>query len=462
MSSPLHVANQEGRPEDVQGEAIILGSMLIEMDSVADSIARLDVNDFSLETHRIIYKAMLDLHKDGNPVDLHTVTSAMRKLRKLDAIGGPSYLAGLTEGLPRRLNVEHRVKAVKDKAMLRDLMGLGSDLQERAASGEFTASDLAQRATVTLEAIALDGQVKETQTVGQFISEHYADPESIFRDDRKAVGIPSGFHKFDEMVDGLQRGDVYVIAARPGAGKTAWVGNLIDNVARRGKKKVLLFALENRKKSVLKRMLCGRALVSLSKYNKRECNETEKQYLRSALAEFKEAPLFWEDRNHITMSEIRAVAGRIKRLHGLDLIVIDQLSHVGDGDVREKGLRSDEIIGKKMTIAKHMAQDLNVPVVVMNQLRRGEKKGTDNRPSLTDLKESGRIEEVADTVAFLHRPAYYATTEDEKIDLTGKEEFIVAKQRDGPTGICHVKYNAECCLWSDKADDRHLGGKVDY
>lgn len=453
-SIPYIIDQQAGRPESVQAETTILGAMLLDAGAIQDAIARLAVEDFSLDSHRRIYAAMLALLERSHAVDLITVGEELRKRKEIEAVGGPAYLASLTEGLPRNLSVENYVRIVKDKAQQRDLMALGDELLRETASGQFTASELAQRATMRLESISLDGDVRETQTVGQFIAENYADPESLFTDDRNALGISTGFEELDRMLNGLQPGEVYVFAGRPGSGKTALAGSLIDKICRAQNKKTALFTLENRKKSVLKRMLCGRARISLSQYNRRECSPVQKTYLRDALNEYKAAPLFWEDRNHLTMTEMRTISQRIQRLHGLDLILIDQLSHVDMSDVYERGVRPDILIGRQMTKAKRMAQDLNVPVIIFNQLGRGVAKSSDNRPTLADLKESGRIEEVADCVVFPHRPAYYAKTQIERDEMAGQEEFIVAKQRDGPTGICQVRYIEECCLWLDKATDR--------
>jgi replicative DNA helicase len=444
------------RPTAIHAEMTILGGMILEEQAFDDATELLEADDFALDSHRRIYRALISLKERGFGIDYTTLTEDLKKHHELDAVGGVSYIHSLAEDLPRRLNVQSYVRIVKEKARLRNIIAIGeSALNEALDASTEDSADIISRSINRLQEVIDSTSDSRMERMGDFLNQHYADPEVLFTVTRKGLGIPSGWPQYDELTNGFQRSELTCVAARPAMGKTAWVGSLLDSVCRAQGRRCAVFILEQAKRSLMSRMLCGRAQASLSRFSKGLSTDTEKQYIRDAVEAFRRAPLYWEDATPMTCTLIRTKVRRLLREGGLDLVIIDQLSHIDSSDVYRKGMQRDQIEGAKALALKKMAKELDIPVVMVSQISREATKNKDSRPVLANLAESGQIEQHIDNAVFLHRPEYYDKADPQ---LRGKGEMIIAKQRDGPTGSCMVEYIADSCRWVDdaKAKDSRL------
>lgn len=432
--------------------------MLVEPSAIDDAKPHLSVDDFSLDSHRKIYRSILSLHEQGEGVDLITVSNDLKRHKELESINGISYLASLSEGLPRHLNIESYVRIVLNTSRLRQVMLTAENALAAAEDDVDNADEIIARTVHRLTEIGEGGEDTKMERMGDFLNAHYEDPDLIFENTRRGSGISSGYWKLDQLTNGFHRGELTIVAARPSMGKTAWAGTTIDHVARSSAHKTAVFALEQSKRSLMTRMLCGRAQASLDRFSKGTSTDTEKTYIRGAMNEYRMAPLFWEDKSHMTVTQIRAKvqglirSGQLREERGvivpdLDLVLIDQLSHIGSSDFFRKGMQRDEIGGEKALRLKKMAKELNIPVVLIAQISRQATKNKDFIPTLADLSDSGYLEQHADNVIFLHRPEYYDRTDE---SLKGKAQMIVAKQRDGAVGTVNVQYVGATCRWIDE------------
>jgi replicative DNA helicase len=446
------------RPTAKPSERAILGAMMLDEVSLEIAVDSLIEADFALDSHRRIFRSIYSLFRSGTIPDELTVAADLRRHRELDSVGGPGYLATLSEGLPRKIRIENYIKEVKEKAALRDLINIASSTLDEATDQGEDSADIVERAMQRMQEVIEGREDSKMERMGDFINLRYRESESVFDVTRQDTGIPSGWPQYDALTNGFHRGELSVVAARPSMGKTAWVGSLLDNVARVQQRKTGVFILEQAKQSLMSRMLCGRAMASLDRFAKGQSTPTERTYIADALDEFRKAPLYWDDRSQMTVTKIRAKVQRMIRdgewrklpngmlVPDVDLIVIDQLSHIGMGDM-DKKMQRDEKKGEIALRLKKLAKELNVPVVLMAQINRAALKNKDSIPTLADLADSGYLEQHADNVTFLHRPEYYDRSDD---SLRGKGQMIVAKQRDGATGTCHVTYIADCCRWRDE------------
>lgn len=435
---------EQERPTAIHAERTILGGMLLDEIHIEDATELLEAEDFALDSHRRLFRAILAVREDGNNVDYTTVITELVRRRELDGIGGSDYLYGLTEGLPRKLSIESYVRDVKDSSRRRELIRIGELTVLDAQSGE-RSSIVTPRAMERLQALVDGAGNTRMERMGDYLNEHYKQTDDVFLTNKKAMGVPSGWTRYDELTHGFHRQELTIVGARPSMGKTAWAGSLIDNVGRAQQRRIAAFSLEQRKKSLMARLLCGRAMASLQRFNAGESTPEERRYIADAMEEFRRSPIFWDGYSGMTVAEMRTKVRRLIREGGpLDLIIVDQLSHVGYSDFFRKGMQRDEIQGMKGELLFRLAQEFNVPVVAMSQIKRESTKNKDSKPTLADLAESGQLEGHADNVVFLHRPWYYDKSEDQM-----KGEMIVAKQRDGPTGSCMVKYLADACRWQD-------------
>jgi replicative DNA helicase len=434
--------NQDtGLPAAIDGERVILGAILLDNKAYEETEGKLRSEDFSLDANRRIYECIGRLLRKGVSVDLVTLSNELRTSHELDAVGGVSYLSSLTDGLPRRIAIGDWVNVVKDKSLLRQVMTICNSGIGHAQDQFEPALDIINRVVTRLEdAVHSNSQGTELESVAQWLNEN-----DIYAE--RQPGIMTGIEEYDELTYGLHPGELTVIAARTSMGKTAMACTLSWQVARRGKA-VALFLNEQRKKSFMGRMLCGQANVSLKSYFRGQMDWVEKQYIDDARALFMKLPIFWDERSSMSVPGIRAKCARLQREGDLDLIIIDQLSGLNNQGLGiESGMRTDEKIGMKVRAVKAIGMDLGVPVILFHQLNRETTKNEDARPGLQNLKNSGDIEEAADQISFLYRPGYYKPHE---ADLKDKDEWILAKARDGPTGVAHVTFVPDYCLWRNR------------
>src|SRR6202789_2084309 len=443
MATYPHIVAEQERPESVHAEMTILGAMLVEPVAIIDATMLLKTDDFALDSHRKIYDAMLHLVEVGHAVDIVTVADSLRKKKELDSVGGLAYLASLSEGLPRKLSIESYVRIVRDKSLMRQLLTVCDMGMIEASDQSREALDVLNQVTTRLTEISEHAVTGGFSDISAIVKESFGSIDALYEQGREVTGLATHYIEFDRMTSGLQESELIIIAARPSMGKTAWAINIAENAAVRGGKVVAVFSLEMSKSSLLRRMLASQALVNSKAIQTGMLMREDRTKLINGLERLMESKLFIDDTPGITLAEMRAKARRLKQQHGqLDMIVIDYLQLMTGSNSNQKGFenRTREVSAISRGL-KALAKEMKVPVVALSQLSRAsEQRGGDKKPLLSDLRESGSIEQDADVVCFIHREEYY---DRENEDLKGKAEIIIAKQRNGPTGSVHLAYLAD-------------------
>jgi replicative DNA helicase len=426
--------------------------MLLDGVAISDATGKLKAEDFSLDSHQRVYRAIVDLMAKGHGVDFTTVRAELERKREIDSIGGPAYLAYLSEGIPRNFNIESYVQIVKDKSLLRQLMGIFHDAQIRASDQSEDAVTVLGDVEAQLADVADSAIQRGLAGIGEIVASSFGSIDKLYEQGREITGLATHFIELDRMTSGLQESELIIIGARPSMGKTALAINIAQNAAIRDGKVVAVFSLEMSKESLLRRLLASEAQVNSRKIQTGFLPKEDKGKLLSALERLMESKLYIDDTPGITLPEMRAKARRLKQQEGrLDLIVIDYLQLMGgSAPVGKKGFenRTQEVSSISRGL-KALAKEMKVPVIAAAQLSRSNEQRTgDKKPLLSDLRESGSIEQDADVVAFIHREEYY---DRENEDLKGKAEIIIAKQRNGPTGSVHLLYLSDFTLFANPA-----------
>ncbi len=458
MATLSDVSLDRGLPASVEAERSILGAILLDNHSYNEAAEKLRAEDFSLDSHRRIYSRMAELIDAHRAVDIVTLAEELARRKEVEAVGGVAYLASLTEGLPRRPSIEEYVRIVKDKSLARQLIGICNTAITRAADQSDEALVVLDAAESGLLEVSERGITRGFAGIPEIVRDSFGTIDNLYAQQKEVTGLATHYTQFDKMTSGLQASDLIIIAARPSMGKTAWAINIAENAAVRDGKVVAVFSLEMSKESLLRRMLASQALVSMQKIQTGFIPKADRGKLMEALERLAESKIFIDDTPAIALSEMRAKARRLQRQQGgLDLIVIDYLqlmsaSSFGVGARRYEN-RTQEVSAISRGL-KALAKELRVPVVALSQLSRAsEQRGGDKKPMLSDLRESGSIEQDADVVAFIHRDSYYNKDEngEEDPDSKNKAEIIIAKQRNGPTGSVHLAYRADCTRFENMA-----------
>src|SRR5277367_2768660 len=444
MATYPHIVGEQERPASVHAEMTILGAMLVEPVAIIDATMLLKTDDFALDSHRRIYAAMLQLVEVGHGVDIVTVTDYLSKKKELDSVGGLPYLASLTEGLPRKLSIESYVRIVRDKSLMRQLLTVCDMGMIEASDQSREALDVLNQVTTRLTEISEHAVTGGFSDITAIVKDSFGSIDALYEQGREVTGLATHYIEFDRMTSGLQDSELIIIAARPSMGKTAWAINIAENAAVRGGNVVAVFSLEMSKASLLRRMLASQALVNSKAIQTGMLMRDDRTKLINGLEKLMESKIFIDDTPGITLAEMRAKARRLKQQQQgkLDLIVIDYLQLMTGTNTGSKSFenRTQEVSAISRGL-KALAKEMKVPVVALSQLSRAsEQRGGDKKPLLSDLRESGSIEQDADVVCFIHREEYY---DRENEDLKGKAEIIIAKQRNGPTGSIHLAYLAD-------------------
>ncbi|HTJ30106.1 MAG TPA: replicative DNA helicase, partial [Acidobacteriaceae bacterium] len=410
--------------------------------------------------HRRIYMRMQELGNEGRAVDLVTLANELSKYKEVEAVGGVAYLASLTEGLPRRPVIEEYIRIVKDKSLLRQLMLICSAAIARAADQSETALEVLNSAESGLLAVGEKGINKGLASLEEIVAGSFGSIDNLYSQAREVTGLATHFTEFDKMTSGLQKSDLVIIAARPSMGKTAWAINIAQNAAVRGHAVVAVFSLEMSKEALLRRMLAAEAMVDQRKLQTGFLGRDDQGKLGNALERLVESKVFIDDTPGITLAEMRAKTRRLKQTNGgqLDLILVDYLQLMTMSSLGGKKIesRTQEVSAISRGL-KALAKEMEVPVIALSQLSRAsEKRGDDKRPMLSDLRESGSIEQDADVVAFIHRESYYNRDKEEDPDKN-KAEIIIAKQRNGPTGTVELAFLSSFTLFAN-LDTQHSEG----
>ena len=459
MATSPNIEFERGLPASIDAERSILGAILLDNHLYNEAAERITQSDFALDQHRRIYTRMAQLIDEGRAVDIITLRDILSQHKEIEAIGGVAYLASLTENLPRRLSIEEYVRIVKNKSLLRQLIQVCSDAITRAADQSDDALEVLNSAESQLLEVTEHGIQRGFAGIPEIVRDSFGTIDQLFAEGhREVTGLQTHFDEFDRMTSGLQKSELVIIAARPSMGKTAWAINIAQNAAVRSGAVVAVFSLEMSKESLLRRMLSSEALVDQQKIQKGYISRDDQDKLTEALERLSESQIFIDDTPGISLTEMRAKARRLRQMSGkLDLIVIDYLqlmtgAPAGPGQKRFEN-RTQEVSHVSRGL-KALAKELDVPVIALSQLSRAsEQRGGDKKPMLSDLRESGSIEQDADVVAFIHREAYYNRDENGQPDpeTEGKAEIIIAKQRNGPTGSVHLAYLSKCTRFENLA-----------
>jgi len=427
-------------PASLDAERSILGAVLLDNDVYPQAAESLKAEDFSLDSHRRIYMRMTDLNSTGRPVDIITLTEELGRHKEVEAVGGVAYISSLTEGLPRRENIEHYVKIVKDKAMLRGLIHAANASIARAIDQSDTTEEIIDAAESAIFQISESRIGRGFVGIKEIVKESFGSLDALYERGRRITGLETHYSELDQMTSGLQSSDLVIIAARPSMGKTAFAMNIAENVAVNDAKVVGMFSLEMSREALLLRLLCSQARVDAHKLRTGFLGKEDFQKLTAALAVLAEAPIFIDDTPALSLHEMRAKARRLQQSQKrLDLIIVDYLQLMAATPVGGKRFenRTQEVSAISRGL-KAMAKEMRVPVVALSQLSRApESRGGDHRPQLSDLRESGSIEQDADVVMFIFREEVYKHDDP---DLEGLAELIISKQRNGPTGMIKMAF----------------------
>jgi replicative DNA helicase len=422
-------------PQNLEAEQSVLGGILIENEAINRVMEILDADDFYRDGHRKIFNALINLSERDEPADLITLTNELRKIDQLDSIGGASYLASLIDSVPTAANIEYYAKIVKEKSILRKLIQTSTEIitqsyEDRGDVEVFL--DEAERAIFDIS----EKRVRPSFfSIRDVVKESFKTIERLFQKKELVTGVPSGFKELDRMTAGFQPSDLIIIAGRPSMGKTAFCLNVAQYAAVENKIPVAVFSLEMSKEQLVIRMLCSEAHVEGTRLRTGFLNESDWPKLTIAAGNLSEAPIYIDDSAALSVLELRAKARRLKSERGLGMLIIDYLQLM-KGRARVES-RQQEISEISRSL-KALAKELNIPVIAVSQLSRKTEERTGNRPQLSDLRESGAIEQDADLIIFIYRDEVYNRAEDNP--NRGKAEVIIGKQRNGPIGKIEMAF----------------------
>lgn len=429
-------ALERALPHSLEAERTVLGAILIENEAFHHAAEVLKENDFYRDAHRRIYAKMAALSARGDAIDLVTLKEEVSRAGELDKVGGVGYLSSLVEGVPRATNVAYYSKIVKDKSVLRNLISAANRISQSCFGDVEETQMVLDEAEKSIFEIA-EGAIRSGfEPVSEIVKKTFKQIDELSEKRELVSGIPTGFVEFDEMTSGLQRSDLVIVAARPAMGKTSLCMNIAQHVGLKTNGTVGVFSLEMSKEALVLRMLCGEARVDMHKLRSGFLSERDWAKLVQSVSDLSQAKVFIDDTPSISVMEMRAKARRLKLEYGLDLLVVDYLQLMqGRGRFEN---RTQEIASISRAL-KGLAKELNVPVVALSQLSRAPESRGDHRPQLSDLRESGALEQDADVVVFIYREEEYSATPDNR----GIAEIIIGKQRNGPTGVIKMAFIKE-------------------
>ena len=423
-------------PQNLEAEMAVLGAMLLEEDALIQAAELLDDGSFYKDTHRKIFAALLTLYKQRVAVDLVTATDELKKRNLLDEIGGPSYLATLTSIVPTAANVEHYCRIVKDKSILRSLIKAATHVTSACYEEAVAPEVLLDRAEQQVFEIASKKLKRDAVSLKELIKSSIETIDALYQRKGFITGVPTGYSELDQMLAGLQPADFIVIAGRPAMGKSSLALGVAEHVAMQQGLPVAIFSLEMSKEHLVQRMLCSHARINAHNVRTGMLSTNDWPKLTQAAGKLSEAPIFIDDSPSISILEFRAKARRLKARQGIGLAILDYLQLMEEPSQSDNRQQEISVISRNL---KALARELNVPVVAVSQLSRAPERRETFRPRLSDLRESGAIEQDADVVLMLFREDYYNPTDENK----GIAEVIIAKQRNGPTGTVKLAFIKE-------------------
>lgn len=446
-------------PQVTELEEAVLGALMIEKEAINQVVDVLRPESFYSAQHQEIYRAIHHLFSESQPIDLLTVTQTLRKMGKLSLAGGPSYIMRLTTNVNSAANVEYHARLITEQSIKRELISIATEIQKEAYDDASDVFDLLDNAEQKIFSISESNIRKNYSTMSPLVQQAIKEIEA--RKDLKdgLTGIPSGMASLDRLTAGWQKSDLVIIAARPGMGKTAFSLSVLRNAAVEFGHPVAIFSLEMSELQLTNRLISSEAELESDKIKRGKLEPYEWQQLYNRTAQLREAPIFIDDTPGLSILELRAKCRRLKAQHDIQLIVIDYLQLMsGSAGKGNQGNREQEIANISRSL-KTLAKELNVPVLALSQLSRAvETRGGDKRPQLSDLRESGSIEQDADMVIFLYRPEYYGITEDMEGESTKETgEVIIAKHRNGSLDTVKLRFIGRFTKFADLNDPVGLG-----
>jgi replicative DNA helicase len=449
---PDTLAAERTLPHNLEAERSVLGAVLLHNEAFNTAAEVIDSRDFFRDAHRRIFDKMVRLAERGDAIDLVTLKEELTKSGELDEVGGPAYISALVDGVPRSTNVEHYARIIKEKATLRSLIHSANRILANAYEAEDDADAILDQAESAIFAIA-DKKIRDGFVSLKDLAESSLDTIEKLASRRELVtGVPTGFTDLDEMTSGLQPSDLVIVAARPSMGKTSLVLNIAQHVGTKTDMTVGIFSLEMSKEQLFLRMLTGEARIDAHRLRGGFLGERDWGKLSQALGTLSEAKIFIDDTPSIGVLEMRAKCRRLQAEHGLHIVIVDYVQLMqGRGRFENRTL---EVASISRSL-KGLAKELHVPIIVLSQLSRATESRSDHRPQLSDLRESGALEQDADVVVFIYREDQYADKNAPPTEATGTAELIVGKQRNGPTGVVKLAFIREFTRFENLA---HGGG----
>ena len=425
-------------PHNIDAEKSVLGSILVNNEYYYQVVETLRHEDFYLNAHRVIFRTMTDIFSASKAVDLITIQDELNRVNLLESSGGIAYLASLLDGIPHLVNIEHYIQIIREKSLFRQMIRSTNQIMADCFDQNEPAEEILDRAEQSLFELSEKRLQTGLVSVKDLEPDAHRLLEKLYTDREMITGVATGFNDFDRMTSGLQPSDLVILAARPSMGKTAMALNFAENVALKLGKPVGIFSLEMSKEQLLMRLLCAESAVDAHRVRTGYLSKADFGRLIDSLGKIASAPMFIDDSSTLTIMQMRAKARRLKAEHGLGMIIVDYLQLMSGYGRAEN--RTQEISGISRGL-KAIAKELHVPVVALSQLSRApeQRTGSDHRPQLSDLRESGSIEQDADLVAFIYREEVYKPSEEN----SGLAELIIAKQRNGPTGTVKLAFQKQ-------------------
>ena len=435
MAETVVAAAERSLPHNLEAERSVLGAVLVHNDAFNTAAQVIDARDFYRDAHRRIFDKMVALNERSQAIDFVTLKEELARSGELDGVGGPAYVASLADGVPRATNVEYYARIVKEKSTLRNLIFAANKILSNAYEADQESDLILDDAESAIFAVAEDRLRGGFTAMSDLVRDSYPKIETLFEQKRLVTGVPTGFFDLDEMTRGFQGGDLIIIAARPSMGKTSLALNIARHVALQPDMAVGVFSLEMSKESLFLRLLTSEARIDSHRLMTGALGQKDYDRISQALEALNAMRLFIDDTAGVGVLEMRAKSRRLQSEHGLSMLVVDYIQLMtGRGRFENRTLE----LGSISRSLKGLAKELNVPVVVLSQLSRAPESRSDHRPQLSDLRESGALEQDADVVILIYREDVYNREPDPQD--AGTAELILAKQRNGPTGVVRLAF----------------------
>lgn len=441
---PQYVELGKLPPQAINIEEAVLGALMLEKDALTQVLDILTPGVFYREEHKEIYKSIIHLFEQSKPIDILTVTSELRHSGKLEMVGGAYYISELTNRVGSSANIEYHARILIEKYILRELIRISNEIQTEAYDDTSDVFDLLDKAERDLYNISQGNLKGDYESMSDLIGKSLQEIEEISKNLEKGglSGVPTGYTVLDRLTSGWQNSDLVILAARPGMGKTSFVLSMARNAAIQFDKAVAVFSLEMSSIQLVHRLISAEAELESMKLRSGELEDYEWQQLHAKIDKLSKAKIFIDDTPGINVFELRAKCRRLKSQHNIDLVIIDYLQLMNASMDQRRNTNREQEISQISRALKGLAKELNIPVIALSQLSREvEKRGSSKRPILSDLRESGSIEQDADQVMFIYRPEYYGLNQDEEGNSTaGIAEIIIAKNRHGAVDTVQLKF----------------------